>query len=55
MSYIINIYVPRVTATTSIPLEDWEAIQDQVRKGIYSNMSHFIREAIKQKLEETER
>jgi len=55
MSYIINIYVPRVTATASIPIEDWEAIQTQIRKGIYSNMSQFIREAIQEKLKETEK
>ena len=55
MSYIINIYVPRVTATASISLEDWEAIQEQVRKGIYNNMSQFIREAIREKLEKIKR
>jgi len=46
--------MPQVSASTTIEIDDWTAINDTVKRGQYRSMSHFIREAIKDKLKETE-
>jgi len=47
--------MPNVSASTSLPIEDWVAIDEAVKQGNYESMSEFIRKAVRKLLEETKR
>jgi len=46
--------MPQTTVSAQIPIEHWYMINETVKRGECKNISEFIREAIKQKLKETE-
>ena len=47
--------MPNVSASASIPFEDWTAIDEAVKQGYYESVSDFIRQAVRKMLEENKK